>query len=124
MFLAWKLNDCARSAVEVVALLLVFASGCSRPPSPKEVVNAYLSASNSHNVDSLLNCYTADAVFDFVGAGAPITGSGALRGLAEYDSVLNVMLALRVIRVHGDSVMLEGTESNDWLMAARLPPQR
>jgi hypothetical protein len=77
---------------------------------------------NAQKADSMLICLSDNAVFEFVGAGPPISGRDALRGLAEYDSVLHTGLALRFVRARRDSVIFTGMERNDWLIAAGLPP--
>jgi hypothetical protein len=99
---------------------LTFMPGCSRGPSPAKVMRAYESAVNSHNINSIVNCYSDDIVFEMPGVGPPIFGKDAVRGLAEYDSVLNTNWSITIGRIKHDSVFCGIRESNDWLSAARL----
>lgn len=73
---------------------------------------------NSHNVDELMQVYSDDIRFEIPSMRMMLSGKDALRGIAEYDSVLNTIMTLSDIRVSGDSVLCEITETNDWMNAA------
>ncbi len=99
---------------------LICILACSTSSSPEEIVQEYKEALNSHNVDSLMRYYAADAVFEIAGLGMSLSGKDSIRGVAEYDSVLNTILYLSNLTVRGDSVFCEITESNDWMNAAGM----
>jgi ketosteroid isomerase-like protein len=98
---------------------MMLVSGCSTS-SPESVVQGYREAFNSHNIDSLMRYYADDVVFEVAGLGMSLTGRESVRGVAEYDSVLNTIMSLSNMTVSGDSVFCELSETNDWLNAAGI----
>ncbi len=99
---------------------LICILACSTSSPPEEIVQNYREALNSHNVDSLMNYFGDDMVFEIPSMRMKLSGKPALRGLAGYDSVLNTNMVLTNIRVGGDTVICEITESNDWMNAAGM----
>jgi len=93
---------------------------CSRAASPEEIVLAYRDAFNAHNVDSLLSFYSDDIVFNIPDLQMRMAGKEALRGVAEYDSVLNTHMELTDITVSNDTVFCSIRETNDWMNTAGL----
>jgi hypothetical protein len=99
---------------------LFLAFGCSQTPERKKVVEEYQRASNSRKIDSLMSLYSDNIIAEFAGMGQPLTGKAKLRGKAEYDSVLNTILAFKILTIDRDTVIAFATETNDWLKEAGL----
>ncbi len=99
---------------------LICILACSTSSSPEEIVQNYKEALNSHNVDSLMNYFSDDIVFEIPSMRMKLSGKPALRGLAGYDSVLNTNMVLTNIRVGGDTVICGITETNEWMNAAGM----
>jgi len=93
---------------------------CSTSLTPEYIVQKYREALNSHNVDSLMNYYADGIVFEVPSMRMKLSGKPALRGLAEYDSVLNTDMVLTNIRVKGNTVICDITETNEWMDAAGM----
>lgn len=105
-------------SITVISLAICLIIGCARQPSTETIVENYRVALNSHNVDELMQVYSDDIRFEIPSMRMMLSGKDALRGIAEYDSVLNTIMTLSNIRVSGDSVLCEITETNDWMNAA------
>ena len=105
-------------SITVISLAICLIIGCARQPSTETIVENYRVALNSHNVDELMQVYSDDIRFEIPSMRMMLSGKDALRGIAEYDSVLNTIMTLSDIRVSGDSVLCEITETNDWMNTA------
>lgn len=105
----------------LLIVLLIFALSCSRPPSRADVARAYQGAVDASDIDSLLSLFADDAIVEFVGFTSAMHGKEALRGKAEYDSALNVRLALTVMETRKDTVFCSAVETNGWAQEAGLP---
>lgn len=105
-------------SITVISLAICLIIGCARQPSTETIVENYRVALNSHNVDELMQVYSDDIRFEIPSMRMMLSGKDALREIAEYDSVLNTIMTLSNIRITGDSVLCEITETNDWMNAA------
>lgn len=105
-------------SITVISLAICLIIGCARQPSTETIVENYRVALNSHNVDELMQVYSDDIRFEIPSMRMMLSGKDALREIAEYDSVLNTIMTLSNIRISGDSVLCEITETNDWMNAA------
>ena len=83
-------------------------------------MSSYKEALNSHNVESLLSYYHNDIVFNIPDLMMHISGKDVLRGVAEYDSVLNTIMELSNITLSNDTVFCSIRETNDWMSAAGI----
>ncbi|MEE9554742.1 MAG: nuclear transport factor 2 family protein [candidate division Zixibacteria bacterium] len=101
-----------------ILLAICLIIDCSQSRSSEEIVENYRIALNSHNVDKLMSIYSDDIRFEIPSMRMMLSGKDALRGIAEYDSALKTIMTLTNIRVDGDSVLCEITETNDWMNAA------
>ena len=101
--------------------IALFILSCSFKPSPKKVVEDYVRAYNTHRVDDIMALYSDDILFEITGFGLSVSGKESVKGIAEYDSVLNTILTLSDISVNGDTVFCSLTENNDWCKAAEIP---
>ncbi len=71
-------------------------------------------AFDHHNIDSTLaSAYTDDIHFEL--GGVVLEGKRALRGGAEWDSVVNTHLSFRDFRMNGDTVICKCTAEDDLL---------
>ncbi len=103
-------------------LFLVFffvLSHLACSPDHTELTQRYATVYNSHNVDEIVNLYANDAVFEVVGQ-FTLKGKDQIRGITEYDSVLNIKMSISNIRAYGDTVRFELSETNDWLRASEI----
>ena len=98
-----------------ISSYLICICSCSLSNSPEEIVLGYKDALNTHNVDSLLSFYSIDIVFSIPDLKMYLSGKDALRGVAEYDSVLNTIMTLSNVTVSNDTVFCSIRETNDWM---------
>lgn len=112
-----SLSSLILSAI-AVSLAICLIVGCARQPSTEIIVENYRIALNSHKVGELMSIYSDDIRFEIPSMRMMLSGKDALRGIAEYDSVLNTIMTLSNIRISGDSVLCEITETNNWMNAA------
>jgi hypothetical protein len=108
----------------LISLAIVISLACSRTPSPRKVVEAYQTAHNSGDVDSVMALIYPDARADFAGMGPSLWGPDELRGKAAYDSALHAQYSLIALKTVGDTIFVNATESNDWLQAAGVPANK
>ncbi len=92
---------------------------CSCSPSPVSRVRAYESAYNEHNVPAVLALCTDDVVFQSAGLNTLI-GKQAIRGMAEYDSVMGVHVQFSNIVTRKDTVFFDAAETNEWFRTAGI----
>lgn len=98
----------------IIGLLwIALLASCSRQ-NPIDLVKNYVQVYNQHEVEKALNFFADDVVVELMD-GTTIKGKENGRSIAQYDSVLNVNLALSDMRLKGDTVICRATESNDWL---------
>ena len=118
---AWTNITTSRGLLALcLAASLMGIFDCSTSLTPENVVQNYREALNSHNVDSLMNYFGDDIVFEIPSMRMKLSGRPALRGLAEYDSVLNTNMVLTNIKAKGDTVICDITETNEWMNAAGM----
>jgi hypothetical protein len=98
--------------------LLLSLLACSRGPSGKDIVKAYESASNAHQIPSLLSLFSDDAQIQFTGMEIPLSGTAAIAEKARYDSTLNNVIRFTITRTKRDTVFASAMETNKWLTAA------
>lgn len=99
----------------MVQCLVIGLLGCNGAFSPEVTVQDYKRAFNSHSVDSLMSLYSDDVVFMIPDLMMNLSGITNLRGVAEYDSVLNTTMMLSDLSVTGDTVFCSIEETNDWM---------
>jgi hypothetical protein len=87
---------------------------CSCEPTLQRRVFEYERQVNARNVERVLALFSEDATVDTKGA-TPLRGKEAIRGLAEWDSVMHTHLTFHEMVTEGDTVMANVAESNDWL---------
>ena len=97
------------------ALLLLLA--CE--PTLERRVFEYERRVNADNVEGVLQLWTHDAVYEMKGMFL-LEGKEALRGLAQWDSVLHTRLTFHDITTEGDTVFTNVVESNEWLSAVGI----
>jgi hypothetical protein len=104
------------------SLLLLFAiaiASCSPKPSPVDLVRAYQSAYNSHDLERLLSLFAEDATFEVVGQFV-FKGKEDIRRVAEYDFALNIHMRISGPTIKGDTIFCGLIETNDWLKTAGI----
>ncbi len=104
----------------VTCTMLVAALSCSQAPSIRHVLEKYADLLSSHQIDELMKLYSDDIKFDIPSFDMHLSGKSALRGVAEYDSVLNTEMTLNDITSVGDTAFCEIVETNDWMEAAGI----
>jgi hypothetical protein len=103
-----------------IIILTTMYLACSFTPTPDQVVVMYKNAVNSHNVESVMSFYSEDILFEVPDLAMCVEGKEAMRGVSEYDSVLNTEMKLSDVTVSGDMVICSLTETNDWMNAAGI----
>ncbi len=82
-----------------VGLMLL---GCSRPVPDKEILDVYLEKHRAGDVEGLLALHTEDVIFYLPGQ-PPLQGRQALRGLLEWDRVMESRLEFGQMHARGDT---------------------
>ncbi len=100
-----------------ISILLLILSTCS--VNSTDLAKRYPTIYNTHNVKEIVSLYADDAIFDVPGHFS-LTGKNQIRNITQYDSVLNIQMAINNIAVHGDTVFCNLTETNDWLKTAEI----
>jgi hypothetical protein len=85
-------------------------------PTLERRVFEYERRVNADNVQGVLELFTENATYELRDTFV-LEGKDALRGLAEWDSVLHTRLTFHDITTVGDSVLTNVAETNDWLSA-------
>lgn len=85
-------------------------------PTLQRRVFEYERQVNAGNVDGVLALFADTATVRVQGM-LSLTGKDALRGMAEWDSVLHTRLTFYDMVTVGDTVLANVVESNDWLSA-------
>lgn len=97
----------------VVSLILA----CGQKPA--DVITAYQEAVNAGDIDRVMSLYADEARFQVPGL-FDLQGPEALRGLAQYDRVLNTVLEFSRMEIRGDTVYCQAKETNDWIETADI----
>ena len=98
--------------LSVAAVFLVAA--CAEPVDRDAVFRAYVDAVNRSDVSGALRLHTPDAVFLIPGQDT-IRGLGQMRGLLQWDSVLQSSIAFGPSELRGDTLVLDqGSERSLW----------
>jgi SnoaL-like domain len=104
----------------VVSVGVVACAGSQSQERRQAVLADYVEAVNQNDVERALSHHTADAEFLIPGQG-PIIGIAAMRGLLQWDSVLESRLRFEPGRWSGDTLFAgEGVESNAWFRGVGL----
>ncbi|MGB5237467.1 MAG: hypothetical protein WBM43_11250 [Flavobacteriaceae bacterium] len=90
--------------------LLIFSCGDKRNT---DTIKSYIATHNAHDVEAALGYYQTDAVFELKGVWTK-KGLDEIRGLEEFDAVMNSHLELKDIREAGDTIYCKIVENNDW----------
>ncbi len=114
------MNKSLPGSLLILALLVMF--GCSKSPSPEQVVRNYIEAQKNHQIDLSLQYFDEETAFMLPGEITTLTGMENIRQMAQYDSVMNTRLHIESLRVDGNTVTCRVTETNRWLDIAGLPP--
>jgi len=107
----------------LLLLLVVVIAFCSPKSSPVDLVRAYQSAYNSHDLERLLSLFAEDATFEVVGQFV-FKGKQAVRRVAEYDFALNIHMNIIGPTIKGDTIFCGLIETNDWLKTAGIGEAR
>lgn len=103
------INDFVKLLFILICLSLTLIS-CSTKHIDR--IGTIQRAFNYSNIDStIVVCYTEDIIFDL--GDIRLSGKEALRGGAEWDSVINSRFYFSDFRISGDTVFCKCTEEND-----------
>ena len=97
--------------------LVILTFSCS--PNLKQLTQNYPTVYNTHKVNDIVNLYADDAVFEAVDQFS-LSGKDQIRGIAKYDSALNIKMSVSDIETVRDSVFCNLSETNDWLQIAEI----
>lgn len=104
----------------VVLIMTPCFINCSKHQKPENLIITYQNVFNQHNVDSLMVLYSDDIKFSIPNMRMNISGIEAMRGIAEYDSVLQTMMKISNISVKADTVFCSLQEKNEWLITVGI----
>lgn len=110
-----------KSIILIMAGIAMLFISCSFKPSPKKIVEDFISTKNQSNISKALEYVADDGVLEIPNAGIKITGKEARREIFEYDSSLQTVLTPSDFIVRGDTVLCSMTEHNNWIEAAEVP---
>ncbi|MCP4583736.1 MAG: nuclear transport factor 2 family protein [candidate division Zixibacteria bacterium] len=99
-------------------LLTIILLNCSGQ-NPEQLVEKYETLYNSHDVEKLMSLYSDEAVFEVVGL-FKLSDTEKIRGVAQYDSALDLTMTISDIKVRGDTAFFKLQENNDWLHAMEI----
>ncbi|UCE65978.1 MAG: hypothetical protein JSU85_14160 [Candidatus Zixiibacteriota bacterium] len=116
-----KITTQGEFSVLFIMATAVLLYSCSFKPSPKKIVEDMISVKNTHQVTASLEYFADDALLEIPKMGIKMEGKEGRRAIAEYDSVLNTILAPSNFAISGDTVFCSVTEHNDWIEAAEIP---
>jgi len=102
-------------SVRIALSAAVLLMGACEPTLERRVFE-YERRVNSDNVQGVLELFAENAIYELRDTFV-LEGKDALRGLAEWDSVLHTRLTFHDITTLGDSVLTNVSETNDWLSA-------
>lgn len=103
-------------SIPLLAWILLIA--CSEKENT-ELIQSYFEVHNSHDVEKALSYFSEEAVFELKGVWTK-KGLTDLRGLEEFDAVMNSHLELRETKPSGDTVHCRIVENNDWFGAVGI----
>jgi len=98
----------------IFLISLFILSSCTQ--NNKSILNEYMNAHNSHNIQKPLAYYSDDITFQLVGTWTK-NGKEEIAELEEWDSAVNSKLQFYVQKESGDTLFCYGTETNDWFTA-------
>lgn len=113
---AWRTAAAIIAATNHRALVIAALALCACEPTLERRVIEYERQVNARNVERVLDLFADDATIQAKGM-FTLNGKGALRGMAEWDSVLHTRLTFYDMVTEGDTVLANVIESNDWLAA-------
>lgn len=108
---------CGRYGAAAVGSALLLLLACE--PTLERRVFEYERRVNADNVEGVLELWADDGIYDMKGTFS-LKGKVALRGLAEWDSVVHTQLTFHDIVTEGDTVLADVVESNEWLSAVGI----
>jgi len=88
-------------------------------PQPEEILQSYVEAYNSHDVEKVMSLYTDDVIFENVGVWKK-QGKQEIRKITEWDATTHIHMQVSDIEVFGDTVTFYLIETNDWLKMAGI----
>lgn len=97
-----------------LAVIYLFVVACSRAPDYSQAVREFAGHKNDGNVELALNMFADDPSMQFGPLGT-ITGLSEIRGILEYDLVLDTQLRFENCEVVALDVTCRVIETNDWL---------
>ena len=100
------------TVVGVMLVTAILLAACATDKTA--VVDAYRTAYNAGDVDGVMSLMADDAVFHVIKV-FDLEGKEAIRNVAEYDTTLHLVMAMRDLRTSGDTVSCMLIETNDWL---------
>jgi len=106
-----------KTFISTLSIFIIILFACS--PSPTDLTKRYAKTYNTHNVKEIVSLYDDDAVFEVVGQ-FTLAGKEQIHNITKYDSVLNIQMNISDIKTHGDTVICNLTETNDWLKTAEI----
>ncbi len=101
------------------AMLLLLCTVASCSFNPEDRLKAFENVYNSHDVEKIISFYAEDIVHEVPGQFV-LNGREEMRGLAEYDKVLNMQLSFNIRNVEGDTVTCEFIVTDDWVKTAGI----
>ena len=102
-------------SVSIALATAVLLLGTCEPTLERRVFE-YERRVNADDVQGVLELFAENATYELRDTFV-LEGKDALRGLAEWDSVLHTRLTFHDITTVGDSVLTNVAETNDWLSA-------
>ncbi len=100
------------------AIVLLIATACT--PTLERRVLEYERRVNAGDVDGTLELFADSAIVEQEQS-YTLVGKSDIRGLAEWDSVLQTQVTFYDIRTMGDTVVADVVESSAWLDAVGIP---
>lgn len=101
-------------------LLLGLLAACSGTQADYvTMVQAYQEAHNAYEIDTVMDMFAEDAVFELVGQGT-LPNLDAIRAIHEYDKGIQSTLSFENCITEARTVTCEATETNNWLEAAGM----
>jgi len=98
----------------ILSLFVVFLA-CSGQ-NTEQLVKNFETVYNSHNVEKIMSLYADDAIFEVLNQ-FRFTRLEKIRGVAQYDSALDLSMTITDIEVRGDTAFFKLTERNNWFKA-------
>lgn len=106
-------------AILLSGSMIAYTNRETAVPNYINLVKAYESANNAHDIDTVMTMFTEDAQFELVGQ-ETLPNREAIQAIHEYDKGINTRLTFQNCSVEGLIVTCTVAEQNDWLIAANL----